>query len=392
MADSRATSGESAPHDQRLERLIAEGIDDDLFTGAAAAVGSSDGIEWETTAGERDPRSGDPVTADTRFDAASTTKAVVTATVVMRLVEEGVLALSAPIGEYVPPLSGTDRGEIPLHRFMTHTSGLQPYHYDDGWETPDDARQGIYDADLLAADPGERFEYSCLNYVHLVDATRWVTDRAFADLAREYVFDPAGMDRARMGPLGDDVPAAVTYERDHADAAFAGEIHDPIARAFAGESGNAGLFATATDLGRFAAELLAVRRRSAASRGAADEDKSVDRGRPADGDGPADSGGPADGGGRLLAPGTVDRMTRDWLPDSERPHGLGWRLARECYPAANWSLSSFGHTGYTGTSVWLDPEVDRFAVLLTNEVYCGKGDGMVRFRERFHGAVAGERY
>lgn len=363
MDDSPAREAERSRSKPTLDRLLTEGIDAGLFTGAAATVGTSDGIEWRTAVGERDPRTGDPVTDDTRFDAASTTKATVTTTVVLRLVEEGALAISEPLGAHVPPLDGTDRGEIPLWRLLTHTSGLQPYHYE-GWESPETARQAIYDADLLAAEQGDRFEYSCLNFVHLVDAVRRATGRTLADLAREYVFDPAGMERARIGPLPDDAdPAAVTYEREHEDEVFTGEIHDPIARALAGESGNAGLFATATDLGRFATRLLTDRRRDAG----------------ADGD-------------HLLAPGTIDRMTTDWLPDLDRPHGLGWRLARECYPAPNWSLSSFGHTGYTGTSVWIDPDADRFAVLLTNEVFCGKDDGMVQFRERFHGAVAGERY
>lgn len=374
MSDRESQREGVSSTEQNLERLIDDGIADGLFTGATAAVGTSDGITWETTAGDRDPRSDDPVTDHTLFDAASTTKAVVTTTVLLRLVEEGVVALSAPIGDYVPPLSGTDRGEIPLHRFMTHTSGLQPYHYDTAWETPEDARQGMYDETLLEADPGDRFAYSCLNYVHLVDAVRRVTGRTLAELAREYVFEPAGMEHTRMGPLeGDGSPAAVTYERDQADAAFVGEIHDPIARAFDGESGNAGLFTTATDLGRFAAHLLS-------------DAQNVPN------PGPAGADPASEDTEHLLAPGTISGMTRDWIPNCDRPHGLGWRLARDCYPAPNWSLSSFGHTGYTGASIWLDPEADRFAVLLTNEVYCGKENGMIEFRERFHGAVAGERY
>ncbi|MFB6194569.1 MAG: serine hydrolase domain-containing protein [Haloplanus sp.] len=370
MVESQSRSGESRGEASTLEGLVADGIEADLFTGAAAAVGTSEGIDWQTTAGVRDPRSEDPdpVTGETLFDAASTTKAVVTTTTILRLVEEGVLALSAPLSDYIPPLSGTERGEIPLHRLMTHTSGLQPYHYDEEWESPEDARQGVYDADLVEAEPGERFAYSCLNFVHLVDAARRATDRTLADLAREYVFEQAGMESARLGPLEEGAPpAAVTYEYEHADSAFVGEIHDPIARAFAGESGNAGLFTTATDMGRFAAKLLDDRRDVAGS-------------------------GPAAATDHLLAPGTIDRMTREWIPDLGRPHGLGWRLAQECYPAPNWSLESFGHTGYTGASIWLDPEDDRFAVLLTNEVFCGKENGMIQFRERFHGAVAGERY
>lgn len=361
MGDASLPETDVSAADSPLERLLKEGIDAGVFTGAAAAVGTSDGIDWQRTAGQRDPRTDDPVTRDTLFDAASTTKAVVTTTIILRLVESGTVALSAPIGEYVPPLDGTKRGEIPLRYFLTHTSGLQPYHYED-WSSPAAGREDIYDSNLLEAEPGERFAYSCLNFVHLVDAARRVTDSTLAELATQFVFDPAGMDTARMGPLPDDAPpAAVTYEYEHADRAFVGEIHDPIARGLAGESGNAGLFATVTDLGHFASTLLTDAHRNNMSP-------------------------------RLLAPGTLRRMRENWIPDLDRPHGLGWRLARECYPAPNWSTDSFGHTGYTGTSVWLDPEADRFAVLLTNEVYCGKDNGMVRFRERFHGAVAGERY
>jgi CubicO group peptidase (beta-lactamase class C family) len=348
-----------------LEDLLAEGIESGIFTGAAAAIGTSDGIEWSTTAGERDPRSGEPVTPETLFDGASTTKAVVTTTVVLRLVEEGVLALSAPIETYIPQLEDTERGEIPLHHFLTHTSGLQPYHYDEDWGSPEEAREAILSADLIEAEPGERFAYSCLNFVHLSDALRRVTDRTLADLAQEYVFEPAGMERSRMGPLEEPEPnAVVTYEWGHADATIHGDVHDPIGRALAGESGNAGLFTTATDMGTFAAEMVATAR----------DEVETD-------------------GSHVLSPSTVARATADWIPDLEsRPHGLGWRLGMACYPAANWPPSAFGHTGYTGASIWMDPEADRFAVLLTNEVYEGKGGGMPQFRERFHGAVAGQRY
>lgn len=343
-----------------LERLLAEGIEEGLFTGAAAAVGSSDGAAWATTVGERDPRTGEFVTPETLFDAASTTKATVMATVILRLVEEGVLALSDPLAEHVPALEGTDRGEIPLRHLLTHTSGLQPYYFDPDWESPEAVREAIYDADLRTTAVGEGFEYSCLNYVHLADAARRATDASLAELAESYVFQPAGMERARLGPLADDVgPVAVTYEADWAEKTFRGEINDPIARALEGESGNAGLFGTVEDFAAFAVGLL-----------------NNGRGE----------------GGQILAPATVNRMTDDWIPDCDRPHGLGWRLAKDCYPAPNWSRLSFGHTGYTGTSVWLDPVNDRFAILLTNEVYCGKEQGMVRLRERFHGAVAGERF
>lgn len=361
MADTSSPETTSSRTDSVLDELLSGGVEAGLFTGAAAAIGTSQGIERRMTVGTCDPETEAPITRATLFDAASTTKAVVTSTVVLRLVEEGVLALSDPLEAYVPPLESTERGRISLRHLMTHTSGLQPYYYDSGWDSAETAREAIYDAGLIETNPDECFAYSCLNFVHLADAARRATDSTLEALASRFVFEPAGMDPARMGPVSDDAPLAATYEREHANRALVGEIHDPIARALGGESGNAGLFATATGLGRFAATLLD--------------------------DGRRDTDEP-----RLLAPGTIARMRENWTPDLDRPHGLGWRLAQECYPAPNWSRESFGHTGYTGTSVWLDPTTDRFAVLLTNEVYCGKDAGMARFRERFHGAVAGERY
>lgn len=343
-----------------LDRLLAEGVEDDLYTGAVAAVGTADGIERLVTVGERDPDADAPVTEETLFDAASVTKPVVTTTVVLRLVEEGTIALSAPIGEYVEPLAGTNRGDLPLREFLTHTTGIQPYHYDPDWADPEAGRGDIYERELIVPGQHGEFEYSCLNFVHLADVARRRTGSTLSELASRYVFEPAGMERARLGPLEDDsLPVAVTYEREHADRELRGEIHDPIARGLEGESGNAGLFATGRDLARFTRALLADRT----------------------GDGPG-----------ILSPPTIGRMRENWLPEEQRPHGLGWRLAQDHYPASNWSRSSFGHTGYTGTSIWLDPEYDRFAVLLSNEVYRGKEQGMIRFRERFHGVVGGGRY
>lgn len=343
-----------------LDGLVREGLDEGLFTAVAVGIGSSAGLERSFTAGTRDPESGAPVSDDTLFDCASVTKAAVTAPVVLRLVEEGILALSDSIGRYLDPLSGTDRGDLPLERFLTHTTGLQPYYYDEDWQRPEDARRDIYEQALLDVEQRGTYQYSCLNFVHLVAAARETTGETFADLARRYVFDPAGMAHARLGPVEDESrPVVVTRERDHLERVLQGKIHDPIARALKGESGNAGLFATVSDLASLATALLN------------------------DGDG---------ANGQVLSPSTIRRMREEWLPADQRPHGLGWRRATDHIPASNWSRDSFGHTGFTGTSLWLDPESDRFAVLLTNEVYCGKESEMARFRERFHNVVGGGRY
>lgn len=337
----------------RLEALLAAGVEDETFSGAVAAVGSADGIDRLVAVGEADPERGIPTRPDTVFDAASLTKPVVTATVVLSLVERGVLALSDPLSAHVPELAERERGDVSLESLLTHTSGLEPYAFSSEWETAEAALGDIYTRDLLDAEPGDRVEYSCLNYVHLADVATRATDRQFSALARDLVFDPAGMTDSRMGPLpeGSDAEVAVTYDREYRDRTLRGEIHDPIAWAFAGESGNAGLFTTATDLVRFARAIL-------------------------------------DGGGDLLSSASVTALSADRTPAHEESRSLGWKLVADGASAPGWSNRTVGHTGYTGTSLRLDLECDRFAVLLTNEVYYGKDGNLANVREAFHRLVA----
>lgn len=352
--DDEDAATPSAP----LAGLLQDGVDSGVFPGAVAAVGTARETERIVSVGQRDPEQDLPTTAGTLFDCASLTKPVVTTTVALRLVEDGTVALTDTLARHVPALEGTDRGEVELVDLLTHTAGFQPYEYDPSWTTLEETLSGLYDRSLLEASPGERHEYSCLSYVHLAEALRGATGESLADLAAAYVFEPAGMDDARLGPT-DATPVAATYDHDYREAALRGEIHDPLGYATDGESGNAGLFATVRDVARFARALV---------------------------------GGGAIDGRRVLSPATVARLSEDHIPDFDEPHSLGWRLARGQYPGLPWSERGIGHTGYTGTSLWIDPEYDRFAVLLTNQVYLGKDTGLIRFRERFHGLVGSGRY
>ena len=145
----------------------------DLYTGAAAALGTNSGVNtW--TIGQESDDGGDTVTTGTRFDAASLTKPVVTATVALRLHERGLFDLDAPLDRYVPPLDGTPRGSIPVRALLTHTSGLPPYKsFPFGWGSADALLESLYRSHLpLLAAPGEWFVYSDLNFVHLADALR----------------------------------------------------------------------------------------------------------------------------------------------------------------------------------------------------------------------------
>jgi CubicO group peptidase (beta-lactamase class C family) len=341
-----------------LEDLLEDGLFEGAFPGAVAAVGRADRTDRVVAVGERDPENGLPATAETAFDLASLTKPIVTTTVALALTEAGDIALSDPLGRHIPELNRSDRGDVELVDLLTHTSGFQPYAFDPAWTSAEATLEGLFERSLLDADPGERHQYSCLNFVHLAEALRRATGESLAALARRLVFDPAGMDGARLGPT-DATPVAATYDHEYRDRPLRGEVHDPLGNAMDGESGNAGLFATVDDVARFARALLHE--------------------------------GQTDDGDRLLSPATVARLPEDHATGVDESHGLGWRLAEGQSPGLPWSSATIGHTGYTGTSLWIDPTNDRFAVLLTNQVYDGKETGLVRFRERFHGvAGAGE--
>lgn len=355
-APTQGDRGSDDVETARIEQLLEEGIETELFPGAVAVVGSSDGIESTVAVGTRNPETEALITEETIFDVASLTKPLVTTTVVLRLMEEGVVALSDTLGDLLPAVTETDRKDIQLRHLLTHTSGLHNYYYDPEWDSAETARTDFFGQSLMEADPGSRFKYGCNNFVHLGHVARQVTGESLDRLAEQYVFNPVGMKHARMGPVDShELPIAVTYEHNYMERPLKGQIHDPIARRLSGESGNAGLFTTALEVAQFARSMLD------ATRG--------------DGDG-------------ILARATVDRLSDDWIPKMARPHGLGWRLAQHLSPAPTWSEESIGHTGYTGTSLWIDLRRDRFATLLTNEVYYGKTDKMSPFRERFY-SIAG---
>jgi uncharacterized protein YbbC (DUF1343 family) len=311
------------------------------------------------------------MTLDTIFDLASLTKVVATTTSVMKLVEDGRIRLSQRVSDYIPGFERYNKTNVTIRHLMTHTSGLRPdLDSANVWTGADTAIQLAID-EVPTAPPGERFVYSDINYFLLGDIVRRVSGMPLDEFARRNIFEPLGMKdtmflppeslRPRIAPTepctdfgwpcdGPDVKPVMKMLR--------GIVHDWTARRMGGVAGHAGLFSTAADLSTFCRMLL---------------------------------NGGSYNGVRVLAPLTVARMTTPAsAPGDPNVRGLGWDIDSsfssnrgELLP-----IGSFGHTGFTGTSIWIDPVTRAFVVFLSNRLHPdGKGD-VTPLRARVASVVA----
>ncbi len=322
--------------------------------GAVVLVGRGDAIVYRQAFGQRAVLpSPEAMTEDTIFDLASLTKVVATTTSVMKLIEEGRIRLNDPVAQFIPEFGRYGKGAITIRHLLTHTSGLRPdLELEIEFRGTDEAvRRAI--EEIPTAPPGERFVYSDINFFLLGDIVRRVSGERLDRYAKAQIFDPLGMTetsflppdawRARIAPTERCAPLAWPCA---SEAPFLrGVVHDPTSRRMDGVAGHAGLFSTAADLSRFCRMLLAGGRLGAA---------------------------------RILSPATVARMTSPSTPAEMRAvRGLGWDIDSsfssnrgELFP-----IGSFGHTGFTGTSLWLDPGSKSYVIFLSNRVHPdGKGD------------------
>ena len=337
----------------RVRSLLEDGYDRGYYTAAAAIAGDATTTLVEETIGQPSPASRGELSMDTPFDVASLTKPIVTTTILFRLLERGLVTVTDELGDFIPTLEQQQQGEIPIWRLVTHTSGLKSYAFSADWNTAQDVLTSLPGQQLFDRPIGDGFEYSCLNYVYLAEVLRRVTGKTLASLATEHVFTPAEMDGSALGPYEDpDIDVVATYDHEFGRGELTNEIHDPIANTMGGESGNAGLFAPARDVARYAQAVL----------------------------------GDRNGRTRLLSGPSIDRLSTRRVECDDLAHGYGWRLATDHVPSPLWSARSIGHTGFTGTSLWIDLERERFACLLTNAVYTQTQ--LYRFRQRFHSVVA----
>lgn len=300
-----------------------------------------------------------PARPDTIYDCASLTKVVATLPLVLLLVDRGRLRLGDPVAEYIPAFAANGKERVTVKQLLTHTSGLLSHKdmYSHGW-TPEQVKAHIF-AQPLEYEPGTKMVYSDLGFITLGEVVSVLYGEPLEIAAARHVFAPLGMnDTGYLPPerLRSRI-AATEYDGSLGRHKW-GEVHDENCGALGGASGHAGLFSTAADLAKYAAMWLA--------------------------------GGRIGDRGRLLSEASVSTAIRSHTDGLPANRGLGWVLQGDPWDASGDLLSPrcFGHTGFTGTSIWMDPAAGCFALLLTNRVHYGRSKSVVRLRNCLHNAVA----
>ena len=329
--------GMSAARLADIDQVVRRGISAGGFPGAAVVVGRHGAIVWERGYGTLDWRSGARVDPErTMYDLASLTKVVATTAAAMVLVDRGKLRLDERVTRYLPAFTGGGKGAVTIRDLLMHRSGL-PAGRDlprrqDGSEA---ARRAVL-ATPLVHQPGSVTEYSDLGLDVMGFVIERITHEPLAQFVRRTVYGPAGMRSTMFRPAPALSPRIAPTMRN----AARGDVHDGNARALGGVAGHAGLFSTAGDLAIFAQLML--------------------------------DGGAA-GSTRIFADSTVQEFTQPgagW-------RGLGWLTCPGDGSCGQYlSSRAYGHTGFTGTSMWIDPERDLFVIVLTNWVY-GRASGGV---------------
>jgi uncharacterized protein YbbC (DUF1343 family)/CubicO group peptidase (beta-lactamase class C family) len=345
-----------------IDPVVKEAIRRGDCPGAVVVVGQNGKVVYRKAFGHRAlvPREL-PMNVRTIFDMASVTKVVATTTAIMQLVEQGKIILSAHVSEYWPEFQANGKESISVRELMTHYSGLPPdLELQPEWSGYDTAMKMIVDTKLQNP-PGTRFVYSDINFETLGELVRRVSGQSLDVYCLEHIFKPLGMKATRFKPPASwrKRIAPTQYQEGDKGKMLWGEVHDPTAYNMGGVAGHAGLFSSADDLEIFAQMLL---------------------------------NGGSYKHARILSPLSVEKMTSPQTPpDKMVVRGLGWDLDSPF--ASNrgelFEVGSFGHTGFTGTDIWIDPVTKTYLIILTNRVHPnGKGD-VVQMRIQIANVVAG---
>lgn len=352
----------------RLDEFIEQEINEGTFPGAVVLVmEEGERIVHEKYGLRAEVPSNEEMSKDTIFDLASLTKVVFTTTMALRLVESGEWKLADPVSRYLEEFPSDIH--VKIKHLLTHTSGIVPWmDLFSGSDDRSEALERLFSdkwpiLDPVIPPPADRVVYSDLNFIILGLAIERTTGKTLDKLAEEKIFRPLDMSDSYFNPPeGEKGRIAPTEYSESRGGVIRGEVHDENSYALGGVSGHAGLFSTAGDLSNFVYALL--------------------------------NGGKYENYG-LISPRTMELLKKNFTKGLDSRRTLGWKLQGEGATSAGDLLSSesFGHTGFTGGSIWLDPVRELGVVVLTNRVHPDRvrGEGRIQdFRARLHNLIAGE--
>ncbi len=353
---------QSWPGGPALDEAINQAVAQGRIPGAVVLVGHRGEVVYRKAYGSRAllPVK-EPMTVDTIFDCASLTKVVATTSSIMRLFENGKIRLADKVTDYLPEFQNGSSG-LTIRDLMIHFSGLRP-DVDlvpewSGYQTGID--KALHDKPAGAAET--KFVYSDINFLLLGEIVRRVGGEPLPDFARDNIFAPLGMSETRFQPPDILRSRIAPTEKLTSGEILRGSVHDPTARFMGGIAGHAGLFSTADDLAKFCQMMLNL--------------------------------GTGANGTQLFSPATILKFTTPQTPFGQPVlRGLGWDIDSplsgnrgELFPVR----TSYGHTGFTGTSLWLDPGSQTYVILLANSVHPSRGKSITSLRGRVATLVAAQ--
>ena len=337
-----------------LDPIVQTAIQNHEIPGAVLLVGHDGQVIYRKAFGDRSLEPTRlPMTVETIFDIASLTKVVATTTAIMQLEEKGELRLNDPVVKYIPEFAQNGKDDITVRDLLTHYSGLPPdLDLAHPWEGRDTAYSMAF-ASTPISPPETRFIYSDVNFIVLAAIIERVSGQSLDIYCAQNIFTPLEMSHTHFRPPAAWLPQIAPTQYDEHNQMLHGVVHDPTVRRMGGISGQAGLFSTVDDLAKFAQAIL--------------------------------------DGHPILSPLAIEKMTTPQQPPAATTlRGLGWDIDSpfssnrgELLP-----VGSFGHTGFTGTSLWIDPTTRTYIILLTNAVHPRGQGSAISLRSRIATAVA----
>lgn len=298
----------------------------------------------------------EPMQLDTVFDLASLTKVVATLPSILKLLDEGEIGLNDTVSHFIPEFSVNNKSEITLMHLLTHTSGLKSHRrfYQENLNK-EEIFEEIYE-ETLEYKPGTKVIYSDLGFMLLFKIIEIVTHSTFEEFVTKEIFEPLEMNETSFLPKFSKDRYAATEFDPSLKTYKLGVVHDENANTLGGISGHAGLFSTVSDLNHYVSM---------------HENEGIFNGK------------------RILSPNAIQLAQKNFTSSLNEMRGLGWQLKTDSATSCGdyFSKNSFGHTGFTGTSLWIDTEVDLSVILLTNRVHYGREPHILRLRPRLHNII-----